>query len=921
MKKTLLILLLFIPFLYVNSQDVETEQLQKILAAHPQQDTFRVNRLNELASNPTSTEEIEKFATEALSISRKISYDIGEGYALASLGGVVFRQGNYDQANLLFREADSLAKKSGNPALPGYVFFIMGRSRISIGDKNGIVYLLKAEKIFEKTGNKKLLSRSQASMSNHYQVTLSNYPKAMEYALKANRSAEESGSPLAVARSMSLLGGIYATIGDKEQAVTYFRKAEEENKKLGNKSLEAVLQGNMGEMYRLSGKYREAIDAYKLAMQYDQSSLAVETNESNLADVYVRMDSLSLAFQYAFRSLKKAVELEDLTGITWIDGILARAYLKKNMPDSSVYHALHGLDVAKQTGTIEYMRDNALALADAYAFKKDFTKAYNYHLQYINYRDSMINEEVRNKTAVLQYNYDLEKKQAEITALSQQQKIQRNFLISALVVLLLIIITAILLLRNNRQRRKANALLRKQKEEIDRKATELSVQKDNLQQSYNNVEHLGEIGRKITASLSVEKIIGTVYDNVNALMDASVFGIGIYNDALKRIEFPATYEDGQALPSYNNSIDDQNRFAVICFKECKEIIMGNLDEEYKLHLQEVQTPHEGKQAVSLIYLPLVVKEQKLGVITVQSFQQNAYSDYHLFMLRNIATYTAIAIENAESFETLTETVSTLKSTQSQLIQSEKMASLGELTAGIAHEIQNPLNFVNNFSEVNGELIQELQSERSKVRSERDEVLEDEIINDIKINLEKINHHGKRADAIVKGMLQHSRTSNGQKELTDINALCDEYLRLAYHGLRAKDKSFNTEIKTYFDENIGKVNVVPQDMGRVLLNLFNNAFYAVNEKKQKLNGTFEPVVTISTKKENGSIILQVNDNGNGIPANIVDKIFQPFFTTKPTGQGTGLGLGLAYDIIRAHGGEIKVKTQEGDGSEFLIRLST
>jgi signal transduction histidine kinase len=261
----------------------------------------------------------------------------------------------------------------------------------------------------------------------------------------------------------------------------------------------------------------------------------------------------------------------------------------------------------------------------------------------------------------------------------------------------------------------------------------------------------------------------------------------------------------------------------------------------------------------------------------------------------------------------------LKSTQSQLIQSEKMASLGELTAGIAHEIQNPLNFVNNFSEVSSELIDELQGERSKVRSERNEELEDEIINDIKQNLEKINHHGRRAENIVRGMMQHSRTNTGQKEPTDVNALCDEYLRLSYHGLRAKDKDFNADFKTDFDNNIGKVNVVPQDMGRVLLNLFNNAFYAVNEKKQKLNGIFYPSVNITTRKQNGIIILKVQDNGNGIPQNIVDKIFQPFFTTKPPGQGTGLGLSLSYDIVKTHGGEIKVETKENEETTFIIQL--
>jgi two-component system NtrC family sensor kinase len=258
----------------------------------------------------------------------------------------------------------------------------------------------------------------------------------------------------------------------------------------------------------------------------------------------------------------------------------------------------------------------------------------------------------------------------------------------------------------------------------------------------------------------------------------------------------------------------------------------------------------------------------------------------------------------------------LKATQQQLIQSEKMASLGELTAGIAHEIQNPLNFVNNFSDVNKELADELEQEIEKGNYSDAKA----IAKDIKDNEQKINHHGKRADAIVKGMLQHSRASSGQKELTDINILADEYLRLGYHGFRAKDKSFNAEIKTDFDNSIGKINIIPQDIGRVLLNLINNAFYAVDERKELSVNGYEPTVSISTKRNNVKIEIKVCDNGNGIPQKVLDKIFQPFFTTKPTGQGTGLGLSLAYDIVtKGHGGELKVETKEGEGSEFIIQL--
>ena len=287
----------------------------------------------------------------------------------------------------------------------------------------------------------------------------------------------------------------------------------------------------------------------------------------------------------------------------------------------------------------------------------------------------------------------------------------------------------------------------------------------------------------------------------------------------------------------------------------------------------------------------------------------------------------IKIQKQEVEETLTK----LKAAQAQLIQSEKMASLGELTAGIAHEIQNPLNFVNNFSEVSNELIEELKTRKKKLNIDDEEV--NELVNDISLNLEKINQHGKRAGDIVKGMLQHSRSNKGILEPTNINALANEYLDLAYHGLRAKDKAFNATLKTDFDETLEKINIIPQDIGRVLLNLITNAFHACAEKAKLSSNDYQPKVTVTTQKINEKIEIKVSDNGNGIPRNIIDKIFQPFFTTKPTGQGTGLGLSLAYDIVKAHGGQIKVDSRaessdnpeianpgsSGEGTTFIIEL--
>src|SRR6218665_1621178 len=335
-----------------------------------------------------------------------------------------------------------------------------------------------------------------------------------------------------------------------------------------------------------------------------------------------------------------------------------------------------------------------------------------------------------------------------------------------------------------------------------------------------------------------------------------------------------------------------------------------------------------KKILDGMFLPETEKDSLLQAIQ-NADKQWTIIDFKLDRTEKVKKTTAILLEETieeleqkrkaveETNVALGKSLTELKATQQQLIQSEKMASLGELTAGIAHEIQNPLNFVNNFSAINTELIAELNEEMEK--GNLDEVKQ--LLRDISANEEKIHHHGKRADSIVKGMLQHSRKSNGQKELTDLNELCDECIRLSYHGLRAKDKTFNAGFETNFDNSISKINILPQEIGRVLLNLFNNAFYATNERKKTAEEGYQPIVTVQTYEENtDGISIRVSDNGAGIPAAIREKIFQPFFTTKPTGEGTGLGLSLSYDIVtKSHGGVISVTSKEKEGTTFTIYL--
>ncbi|MBL7743065.1 MAG: nuclear transport factor 2 family protein [Chitinophagaceae bacterium] len=405
-------------------------------------------------------------------------------------------------------------------------------------------------------------------------------------------------------------------------------------------------------------------------------------------------------------------------------------------------------------------------------------------------------------------------------------------------------------------------------------------------------------------------------------------GVFIMNDAQQVIHTFLSTPDGKAIAAFHLPYDTPGNISqVISNWRCNDNYIDHWDETEFSRFADMLVQQGVLQSAGnylktipgggfyLHFLPFLQ-----GMLYVGNSTQLGEED--LKLLQSVADAFSTAYARYEDFNKLEaakkqvdSTLTKLQTTQKQLIQSEKMASLGELTAGIAHEIQNPLNFVNNFSEVSKELLDEMKEAIEKSDTENAK----EIMNDVIQNLEKINHHGKRADAIVKGMLQHSRKSEGKKEPTDINALCDEYLRLAYHGFRAKDKSFGTTMKTDFDESIGNINIIPQDTGRVVLNLITNAFYVVNEKSKQGIAGYEPTVEVSTKKEGNRVLISVKDNGNGIPDSIKEKIFQPFFTTKPTGQGTGLGLSLSYDIIKAHGGELKVNTKEKEGTEFIIQL--
>ena len=465
---------------------------------------------------------------------------------------------------------------------------------------------------------------------------------------------------------------------------------------------------------------------------------------------------------------------------------------------------------------------------------------------------------------------------------------------------------------------------RLKKQEQERAAlreAELKAEAENKRRA--DTEQLSKIGRAITSTLSISTIIETVYEHVNELMDAAIFGIGIYNPEKNRLEFPATKEKGEMLPPYYHKINEENRLAVWCFNHGKEIIMGDNSRESSRYVNKSLPPIKGDKSQSLIYLPLIHQDRTIGVITTQSFNKNAYTAYHVHLLRNLATYTAIALDNASAYRQLDATLKDLKVMQEQLVQQEKLASLGQLTAGIAHEIKNPLNFVNNFSELSVELIDEARIELLSAQNSNGNdkvILEDvsRLLEDVKINLLRICKHGTRADGIVKSMLQHSRGGTGTKEPTDLNELIREYVNLSFHGMRAGRNPINVELDLQLDKKIGCISLIEEDFSRVIVNLCANAFDAMREKKE-LDNNYKPKLTVRTLKEKYRITIEFEDNGPGIREDIRNKILQPFFTTKRGTAGTGLGLSITHDIVQSHGGTLSLKFSRNTGTCFKIEL--
>lgn len=649
-----------------------------------------------------------------------------------------------------------------------------------------------------------------------------------------------------------------------ENSIKYATEAKElAEKEQYNTGLAYALK-NIGIGYYMQADYIQTLTYWNQSLQEFKSindKTGIANILSNLGAVYYNQGDDATALDYYLKALKYAEEIADtLRTVTVLNNIGAIYYNKKVTHDKALQFYLKALPLAEAIGD-EDIGTIMVNIGEIYLEENEDSLALDYFKQSAKAYENSKNLPYSLNDIAKVY----EKKKDYTTALKYHLQA-------------LDIATKLSARLEMSQSYQGVALV--------------YSQLNNTPGALEAYKQAELIAKEISANYELEKI----YKGM-----AGIYGsIGDYSNAYKYQSLLTTVKDSL----YNAETDKKIAFLQFNFEiQKKQAEIDALTKDQALKDSDLK-----RQAIVRNSLIAVLS---LVILVVFALFRN-------YRIKD-KTNALLDAQKKELEETLTE----LKSTQSQLIHSEKMASLGELTAGIAHEIQNPLNFINNFSEINNELIEELREDGISKANE------EELLNDITENNKKIAFHGRRADSIVKGMLQHSRLSTGLKEPTDINALCDEYLRLSYHGLRAKDKVFNADFKTDFDAGIGKINVVPQDIGRVLLNLLNNAFYTVNAKSSELDEglsdlesaqSYQPLVKISTKKLPGKVEVRIEDNGNGIPENIKDKIFQPFFTTKPTGQGTGLGLSLAYDIItKEHKGSIEVKSEKGKGSTFIILL--
>ncbi len=795
-------------------------------------------------------------------------------------------------------------------------------------------------------------------------------PKSLETGFEAIRIAEKSHFTYEKGAALSLIGNVYFDIKDYTKAMSYFREMlknveakKDIEKEFGYGTKDkgvghAFATLDIGRVYLESNHLDSALYYLRQSEQdFILTGMGIQPLlYTTFGDTYYKLGNQQLALDYYRKALQIAHNNNDHFGSSISNTRIAQFYKKLNKTDSSIYYAKQGLAEA-QLGTQKSAVLEASSLLSNLYENSDSKEAFRYYKLAAATKDSLFGAGNMQAIRTMIAQEESRQKDIETTRINYQTQLKQFALLVGLGIMFLI---GFFLYRNNRQKQKANTQLQNTLTELKTAQTELEAKnREAVRRASLDRVRAETASMRTTADL--DKIIPLIWNELTTLGISFIrCGVFIIDTAQEQIHIMLSTPTGKSIAAFYLPFDNaQGSFTEIVAHWRKHTMYkdhwdqaafvdftANLLKQGTITSSEQYATDHPPMQLDLQFLPF-----SQGMLYIGS--ETPLNESELEVVQSLADAFSSAYARYEDFSKLEaskqqvdKTLIELKQTQAQLVQKEKLASLGELTAGIAHEIQNPLNFVNNFADFSIGIAKELNEELDKPKIDKGYI--EELLKDLTSNQEKISFHGKRASSIVKGMLGHSRASTGKKEMTDINELVDESFRLSYHGLRAKDKSFNATMVTHYDPENPKMEIVSQDVGRVILNLINNAFYAVTEKKKLLSvnnlnaeeaknlvgfqnlvgfknlrgleAKYEPTVTVSTQKIDEGIEIRVKDNGTGMPESVKEKVFQPFFTTKPTGQGTGLGLSLSYEIItKGHDGKIEINTKDGEFTEFIILL--
>ena len=707
-----------------------------------------------------------------------------------------------------------------------------------------------------------------------YDYMVSNPDQGITYANQALSLAGRLKWKMGLSQAYRNLGRNYFSKSDYPKALTYFLSGLKTAEEIKNKIQIAGMSSNVGVVYASLSNYPKAIDYFEKLLKISEelgNKSAIAQSLNNIGEASRLLGNYSKAIEYLQRSLTVCEEIGFQQMAGGASNNIGRGYLNlANYPKALDFMA-KGLHIKKALGDKTGIADSYNALSTLYLQLATDSKA------------TSLNKLMRgNKTEALQ--------KANAYADSGRGFAKEVGNLQHLYEAYQTLSTIQELLGNHQNALAYFKQYSATKDSIFNQENDKKIAVATLQYDFDKKETALKYEQQLTASQLQKQTLLTKQQAQELALKVQATQIANKERDLQRLQY------------LQEKASKQARERQLALSEKEKSLKASA-----LELSEVEIQRKNQERTYLL-AGFGLLAALLGFVVYGYFQEQKAKNLLQRQKEEINQKT-IQLENS-----LTD----LRTTQAQLIQREKMASLGELTAGIAHEIQNPLNFVNNFSEVSTELVAELEEEQHKEK--RDTDLESEILSDLKQNLRKITQHGGRVSAIVRGMLEHSRSNTGEKRPTDLNALANEYLKIAYQSLRAKNKDFDAQLVTDFSPDLGRVAVVPQELGRVLLNLYNNAFYAVQQKQKTALVAYQPTVAIHTQQLNGCVEIRVSDNGAGIPYSLKTKIFQPFFTTKPTGEGTGLGLSLSYDIVtKGHQGSLRVESQEEEGSTFIIQL--